>query len=106
MSFSSLQIPLDARKRKIGTARVKRQDKDMMPVSNFCISKKYSTISTIERIQFIIVRVNCRFLFLYKNIAMKHSKITIPVNIRINIWEAASSLTSGCRMFLMILLPL
>jgi len=106
MSFSSLHIPLAARKRKMGTARVKRHDKDMMPVSNFCISKKYSTISTIERIQFITVRVNCRFLVLYKNIAMKQSKITIPVNIRINIWEAAPSLTSGCRMFLMILLPL
>jgi hypothetical protein len=106
MSFSSLQIPLAARKRKMGIARAKRQERDMMPVSNFCVSKKYSTISTIERIQFITVRVNCRFLFLYKNIAMKQSKMTVPVNISINIREAASSLTSGCRMFLMILLPL
>jgi hypothetical protein len=32
MSFSSLQIPLAARKRKMGIARVKRQDRDMMPV--------------------------------------------------------------------------
>jgi hypothetical protein len=99
-------MPLAARKRKMGIARVKRQDRDMMPVSNFCISKKYSTISIIERIQFITVRVNWRFLFLYKNIAMKQSKITIPVNISINTWEMASSLTSGCRMSLRILLPL
>lgn len=35
MSFSSRQIPLAARKRKIGMARVKRQDREMMPVSNF-----------------------------------------------------------------------
>ncbi len=106
MSFSSLQMPLAARKRKSGIARVKRHERDMMPVSNFCISKKYRTIKIIERTQFIIVSVNCRFLFLYKNIAMKQSKITTPVNTSINIWETASSLTSGCRMSLTILLPL
>jgi hypothetical protein len=60
----------------------------------------------IERIQFMTVKVNCRFLFLYKKIAMKQSKITIPVNTKINIWEAASSLTSGCLMALITLLPL
>jgi hypothetical protein len=35
MSFSSRQIPLAARKRKMGMARVKRQEREMMPVSNF-----------------------------------------------------------------------
>jgi hypothetical protein len=90
----------------MGMARVKRQDNDMMPVTNFCISKKYSTISITERIQFITVRVNCRFLLLYKNMAMMQSKITATVNISIGTWETASSLTSGCRMSLMTLLPL
>jgi hypothetical protein len=90
----------------MGMASVKRQDNDMMPVTNFCISKKYSATSITERIQFITVRVNCRFLFLYKNMAMMQSKITATVNISIGTWETASSLTSGCRMSLMTLLPL
>jgi hypothetical protein len=86
-------MPLAARKRKMGMARVKRQDRDMMPVSNFVFPKP--VISIIERVHLLLWLIAVSFL--YKKIAMKQSKIAIPVNTSINIWKQHPvSSNAGC----------